>query len=117
MVYRIDCINCDASYVGQTSRSLKLRVAEHCGHINRNTNQRSVITDDRLEFNHNFDWDNTRVLDTDSFRFRREISEMIHINLQTNGINLQSDTESLSDCYMGVINMLSNLNCPRILNN
>src|SRR5436190_8884249 len=98
VVYRINCINCDASYVGQTCRSLKTRVAEHRGHINRNTNQRSVITDHRIEFNHNFDWDNTRVLDTDSFRFRREISEMIHINLQTNGINLQSDTESLSDC-------------------
>ena len=86
VVYKISYKDCDASYVGQTSRLLKIRVAEHRCHINRNTIQHSMITDHRINYNHNFDWDGARVLDSEPFRFRREISEMIHIKLQANGI-------------------------------
>ena len=33
VVYKILCNNCDASYVGQTSRQLKTRITEHRNHI------------------------------------------------------------------------------------
>jgi len=35
VVYKLCCKNCDASYVGQTSRQLKTRISEHRNHINR----------------------------------------------------------------------------------
>ncbi|KYQ52890.1 hypothetical protein ALC60_07968, partial [Trachymyrmex zeteki] len=44
LVYRIDCKDCDAPYVGQTSSCLKTRINEHRNHINRNTTQLSVKT-------------------------------------------------------------------------
>jgi len=37
VVYKIDC---DASYVGQTSRCLKTHISEHRNHINRTLNIR-----------------------------------------------------------------------------
>ncbi|KMQ83530.1 hypothetical protein RF55_19764 [Lasius niger] len=61
VVYKIPCKNCNASYVGQTSRLLKTRINEHKNHIRRNTTQHSV-TDHRLE-NHEFAWDKVEVLD------------------------------------------------------
>ncbi|KYN40760.1 hypothetical protein ALC56_04838 [Trachymyrmex septentrionalis] len=37
IIYKIDCKDCDASYVEQTSRCLKTHISEHRNHINRNT--------------------------------------------------------------------------------
>ena len=36
----------------QTSRKLSTRIVEHRNNINWNTNSQSVITDHRLEYNH-----------------------------------------------------------------
>jgi len=55
VVYKLCCKNCDASYVGQMSRQLKIRISEHHNHINRNITTQSVITEHRLQFNHDFD--------------------------------------------------------------
>ena len=63
LVYKIDCKDCDASYVEQTSRCLKTHISEHRNHINRNTIQHSVITQHRMDVFHEFDWDNVHILD------------------------------------------------------
>jgi len=46
VIYKLNCIDCDASYVGQTSRQLHTRINEHRSHIRRNTilNLSSLIT-------------------------------------------------------------------------
>ncbi|KYM93792.1 hypothetical protein ALC62_15636 [Cyphomyrmex costatus] len=57
VVYKISCKGCDASYVGQTCRQLKSRIAEHKNHIRWNMSTRSVITEHRLQHeDHEFDW-------------------------------------------------------------
>jgi len=70
-------------------------MAEHFNHIRRNTNTHSVITQYRIEEAHEFDWENVRDLDRERFLSKRLISEMMHIRLQKNSLNLQSDTEFL----------------------
>jgi len=55
IVYKINCSNCEASYVGQTKRQLKTRVKEHCNNIKLNKSKHSVITEHRLNFDHDFD--------------------------------------------------------------
>ena len=47
VVYKILCNDCDASYVGQTGRQLKTRIAEHRNHI---------ILDIKLLFCHHRSW-------------------------------------------------------------
>lgn len=41
VIYKINCANCEASYVGQTCRLLKTRISEHRSYINRNNSQLS----------------------------------------------------------------------------
>lgn len=105
VVYKISCNDCDASYVGQTSRLLKTRIAEHRNHISRNTNQHSVITDHRLT-NHEFAWDEVEILDEERIYGKRLVSEMIFIKRQTNSLNLQSDTEGLHHAYFNILENL-----------
>lgn len=45
---QISCKDCDAIYVGQTMRQLKIKISN------------SVITEHRINFNHNFDWNNVK---------------------------------------------------------
>ncbi|XP_025262217.1 uncharacterized protein LOC112637212 [Camponotus floridanus] len=106
VVYKINCSDCDASYVGQTSRMLKTRISEHRSHINKNLVTRSVITNHRLQGDHDFRWNDVQVLDETSFYNKRLISEMLFIKRQKNGLNLQTDTESLPSLYHDIINKL-----------
>jgi len=96
-------ICCDASYVGQTHRLLKTKIDEHRSYIRRNTNQSSVITEHRLEFSYDFDWDNVEILDEEIHFNKRIISEMIHIKKQSYSLNLQHDTDSLDFIYFDII--------------
>ncbi|XP_018366339.1 PREDICTED: uncharacterized protein LOC108763331 [Trachymyrmex cornetzi] len=102
----INCCDYDASYVGQTGRKLKTRISEHKKHINSTTSSKSVITDHRLQCEHDFDWENIEVLDTEGFYNKRLVSEMIHIKRQKNGLNLQNDTVALNQVYMELIDKL-----------
>jgi len=89
--------------VGQTKRLLKDRISEHRNHINRNSNQSSVITNHRRHFNHEFDWNNVKVLDEETNYKKRLISEMIHIKKQKHGLNSQNDTELLDPLYHDLV--------------
>ncbi|KYN24384.1 hypothetical protein ALC57_04021 [Trachymyrmex cornetzi] len=99
VVYRLDCKDCDASYVGQTSRCVKVQMSEYKNHINRNTSQTSVITEHKLQTSHDFDWDNIKILNKENNWNKRLLSEMIYIKKQKHGLNLQNDMFLLDPLY------------------
>ncbi|KYN23497.1 hypothetical protein ALC57_04081, partial [Trachymyrmex cornetzi] len=107
VVYKINCNDCDASYVGQTKRTVKTRITEHRNDIRKTNSNHSVITEHRLNFNHDFDWDNVEIMDNERFLYKRRIAEMVHIQLQKNGLNSQSDTEFLHHAYISILNDLN----------
>jgi len=92
-------LDCDSTYVGQTKRTLHTRVSEHKNHLRRNLAQNSVITEHRLKFKHDFNWDKVKVLDKEMNYNKRLISEMIFIKRQTRGLNAQTDTALLDAIY------------------
>jgi len=104
VVYKISCNNCDATYVGQTKRKLKTRITEHRNQINRNSFNKTVITEHRLC--HDFDWNNVKILDQEIFYWKQIISEMLNICLQKNALNCQTDTEFLDSTYTAILNKL-----------
>jgi len=106
VVYKLNCKDCNASYVGQTSRLLKTRIAEHKNYINRNTTVHSVITDHRINLSHEFDWKNVKVLNRERYLTKRLISEMLHIKHQKNSLNLHTDTECLDNGTVAILNKL-----------
>jgi len=79
---------------------------EHKNDINKKTGKHSVISEHRLQKNHDFNWDKPEVLDSEKIYYRKLISEMINIKIQNNGLNLQSDTELLDQTYVEILNKL-----------
>ena len=90
-----------AIYVGQTCRQLRLKIVKHKNHILWNTSTRNIITEHRLQKDHDFDWDNVIILDEEPDYRKKLISEMIFIRRQIHGLNSQISTnmEGLFKAY------------------
>ena len=57
IVYKFNCKTCPATYIGESSSALKVCINEH------KKNRESVVCEHQLEFNHEFDWENTKIID------------------------------------------------------
>jgi len=62
-VYKIKCSNCDTSYVGQTKRQLGTRLKEHKADFKKKSGSMSVVSNHRLDNNHEMDWNGVTILD------------------------------------------------------
>jgi len=81
VVYKICYKDCDASYVEQITRKLFSRISEYRNHINWNANNHFIITEHRINFTHDFDWENVQILDKEKFWNKRLISEITFIHM------------------------------------
>jgi len=102
MLYKIDCRDCEALYVGQIDRCLKTRINEH--HINWNTTQHPVSTQNTELIISMILIGKMSILDEERVLNKRLISEMIHLKQQS--LNLQNDTYSLNPLYMNLFTEL-----------
>jgi tetrahydrodipicolinate N-succinyltransferase len=109
VVYRINCNDCNASYVGQTKRQLQTRLIEHKNNIKLDSIRHSVISEHILNKQHTFDWNNVKILDSEINYHKRLISEMLYIKEQKNGLNLNKDTELLSESYFDILDIIANI--------
>jgi len=106
VVYKIKCNDCEATYIGQTKRQLGTKIKEHINDIKKNSGSLSVISEHRLDNDHEINWREVKIVDTEPSYGKRILSEMIHIKKQSHGLNKQSDTELLSDAYLPIIKLL-----------
>ena len=81
VVYKINCKNCDASYVGQTGRRLDVGIKEHTRKYVNQDNNSSLYTH-ATNNNHDIDLTNIKILDTESNRGKRLFSEALFIHTQ-----------------------------------
>ena len=94
VVYKINCLSCPATYIGETKRMLKTRIKEH----ERDKDNKSVIATHQKTNKHTVDWNNIKILDKEQNYVKRIISE-IHTNLNNYTINRIEDTQNLSFVY------------------
>lgn len=106
-MYRINCKDCHAVYVGQTKRQLITRIKEHKNNINRQQNLVSVVFLHRMNFQYEFNWDEVEILDIEANYYKRIISESLHIQTNKHSINNSSDTDFLNPLYRPLLNKLS----------
>jgi len=83
MYNKINCKDCNASYVEQILKILNACIKEHENHINWNMTSIGThsVTAHRLDFPHKFDWENINFLNEEDFLHERLTSGMIFISL------------------------------------
>ena len=85
LVYRIDCGDCECSYVGQTKQYFKTRLKQHendCKNKHRNHNLQQDITalaSHARSSGHSFDFNGAKILTMESHYRKRCILEMLFI--------------------------------------
>ena len=84
-VYHIACSECDASYIGETERSLKARFQEHRRPSSTTSEVSRHIHVDQPE--HSVDMDKTRILAVEPRWFERGVKEAIYIRLNNPTLN------------------------------
>jgi len=106
VVYKISCQDCEATYVGQTKSQLKTRLQEHSADIKKKNDPPSVISNHRINDNHDFNWIDIEILEHERNYNKRLMFEMlVHIIKQRHGLNKQ--TEFLPEAYYPLLNLLS----------
>ena len=79
VVYQIQCDECEASYIGHTSKNLRDRVKQHKSATDKGKINDSAIAEHAWTSHHSIDWDNVKVLDQESGERHRQIKESLHI--------------------------------------
>ncbi len=95
VVYKIECADCEATYVGETERTLKKRVSEH-------HRQSSPVGHHMGYRRHSFTQDNVSVVQEATW-FKRGVAESIHIALVDPSLNRDRGRHTLPAIYREVL--------------
>ena len=87
ILYKIDCSNCEEVYFLESKPSLKSRSDEQKRSVRNCDSDKNEIAKHCWEANHNFNWDQKKVIDRESKLIPRKIKETIHCLKNPNHIN------------------------------
>lgn len=105
LINKISC-SCGKSYIGQTKQLLGEILCQHKSdwkptHINKL--EQMALEKHHLEIGHDFEFSNTTVLDMESNRLKRTVSEMVFIYLNDT-VNLKIDRNNFTCLYDNLLN-------------
>ena len=85
-VYKIECCDCQASYIGETSRNLSTRLTEH-KRATRNGDVNNHIAEHHLKTKHQIDWDSATCITYSTDYYQRLTLESWFTNLEQMPLN------------------------------
>ena len=88
LVYQISCRDCNAVYVGETGRSVRTRKREHADAVKTFNTKKSALSQHVMDFDHRIDWDNVKILKSESHAYRRREAESFLINQKACSCNV-----------------------------
>ena len=88
LMYQISCRDCNAVYVGETGRSVRTRKRKHADAVNTFITKKSALSQHVVNFDHKIDWDNVKILKSESHASRRRVAESFLINQKACSCNV-----------------------------
>ena len=95
VVYSVNCKTCDAEYVGETQRALRVREKEHRDAIRLGHCSKSAVAEHvhDCETPHEVDWNSLQVVDRARRRTERKVREAFHIYKRQPAMNRDAGIE------------------------
>jgi hypothetical protein len=93
VIYKLNCLDCDACYIGKTIRQLKTRVEEHQKGIGSRECEISAVYKHAQETRHKIDFDNVEVLDSAGSDYRLKLKEALYIKKFNPQLNVQVQSD------------------------
>jgi len=87
VVYRVPCMDCNMSYIGETGRNLKKRLVEHKAAVKRGDTKNGIAVH-AWERQHRVNWDEADVLVQEPRYWRRRVLEAVEIQKHAENTNL-----------------------------
>ena len=67
-------------YVGETGRSVRTRKREFADAVKTFNSKKSALSQHVIDFDHRIEWDNVKILKSESHAYRRRVAESFLIN-------------------------------------
>ena len=104
VVYEVPCKGCHQTYIGETKRTLKVRLGEHKQVVKRGAPKNGIAVHAH-ESNHMTDWDGARVKRSGMTSYwQRRATEAIHIKMSEETMNHHDGGLQLSTVWNPVLN-------------
>ena len=88
LVNQISCRDCNAVNVGETGRSVRTKKREHADAAKTFNTKKSALSQHVMDFDHRIDWDNVKILKSESHAYRRRVAESFLINQKACSCNV-----------------------------
>ena len=75
-------------YVGETGPSVRTRKREHADAVKTFNTKKSALSQHVMDFDHRIDWDNVKILKSESHAYRRLVAESFLINQKACSCNV-----------------------------
>ena len=75
-------------YVGETGRSVRTRKREHADAVKTFNTKKSALSQHIMNFDHRIDWDNVKILKSESHTYRHRIAKSFLINQKACSCNV-----------------------------
>ena len=99
VIYQLNCQNCPANYIGESSRTAKIRVNEHNNDIQRKRIRNNIFTHERDQ-NHKFNMNNVNILMQETKLRPRKFIEGVFSHFNTDSINR---AQELPTAYLNIL--------------
>ena len=92
IVYKYDCKDCEVVNFGEPKRAIAERTKEHTRAVRAADTRKYETADHCWKYNHDFDWENKKIIDYETNTTTRKIKGTIHSLSNNNHINADFHT-------------------------